>query len=67
MNRVNSKCCGDCSKCVMLANGEVDMIPCMVDQVFQSIQRMERRLAQMGNTSVSIASINETEDSNENE
>lgn len=39
--RVNGNCCGDCSKCALLAENKVDMIPCMIDQVFQRVQKME--------------------------
>lgn len=39
--RVNGKCIGDCSKCQLLAAGEVDMIPCILDQIFQRLQRNE--------------------------
>ena len=45
MNRVNGICCGDCSKCTLLANGEVDMIPCILDQIFRRVQTNENEIA----------------------
>lgn len=42
MNRVAKACCGDCAKCALLANGEVDMIPCILDQILHRIIRLER-------------------------
>lgn len=45
MSRLQGKCGGDCSKCELLANGEVDMIPCVLDQIFQRVQRNERAIA----------------------
>lgn len=48
--RVEGKCIGDCSKCQLLANGEVDMIPCVLDQTFQRIRRMEKRIENLSET-----------------
>lgn len=45
MNRINGICCGDCSKCTLLANGEVDMIPCILDQIFRRVQTNETEIA----------------------
>lgn len=45
MNRVDGICCGDCSKCTLLANGEVDMIPCILDQIFRRVQTNESEIA----------------------
>ena len=45
MNRVDGICCGDCSKCTLLANGEVDMIPCILDQIFRRVQTNENEIA----------------------
>lgn len=36
--RVEGSCCGDCAKCQLLVNGEVDMIPCVLDQMFRRLQ-----------------------------
>lgn len=38
--RVEGRCVGDCAKCKLLENGEVDMLPCAVDQVFRRVQSM---------------------------
>ena len=45
MSRLQGTCKGDCSKCELLASGEVDMIPCVLDQIFQRVQRNERAMA----------------------
>lgn len=42
--RVEGKCIGDCSKCQLLANGEVDMIPCILDQIFSRTRKNEREI-----------------------
>lgn len=39
--RVNGRCCEDCSQCTLLQEGKVDMIPCLLDQVFQRLKRLE--------------------------
>lgn len=41
MNRIDKGCCGDCAKCTLLANGEVDMVPCALDQILRRVQRLE--------------------------
>lgn len=41
MSRVKGTCMGDCSNCPLLENGEVDMIPCILDQIFRRIQRQD--------------------------
>ena len=43
--RVEGKCIGDCSKCQLLANGEVDMIPCILDQIFIRTRKIEKENA----------------------
>lgn len=45
MSRLQGTCKGDCSECELLANGEVDMIPCVLDQIFQRLQKNERMLS----------------------
>lgn len=40
--RLNETCCGDCSQCELIKSGNVDMIPCVLDQIFQRLQRMEK-------------------------
>ena len=47
MSRLKGTCKGDCSRCELLAGGEVDMIPCVLDQIFQRLQRSEKAIAQM--------------------
>lgn len=47
MSRLQGTCKGDCSKCDLLANGEVDMMPCVMDQMFQRVQKNERMLAEI--------------------
>lgn len=42
MNRVDKTCCGDCAKCALLAGGQVDMIPCALDQILRRVMRLER-------------------------
>lgn len=45
MARIGKACPGDCSKCEMLLDGEVDMIPCILDQIFQG-QKKARSIQQ---------------------
>lgn len=44
MNRVEQACPGDCAKCQLLADNKVDMIPCVLDQLFRRIQRIENSI-----------------------
>lgn len=44
MNRVKGTCVGDCSKCELLLTGEVDMIPCILDQIFRRVQKNEKEM-----------------------
>lgn len=55
--RVEGKCCGDCSRCDLLAEGKVDMIPCAIDQIFQRVQKIENKIL---NKEVNIAESSET-------
>lgn len=41
MKRIGKACCGDCAECQLLANGEVEMTPCILDQMFRRLQRLE--------------------------
>lgn len=41
MNRLTTPCCGDCSACKLLANGEVEMVTCVLDQLFRKVQKLE--------------------------
>ena len=42
MNRVDKECCGDCARCELLSNGEVDMVPCALDQLLRRVIKLER-------------------------
>lgn len=55
--RIEGKCCGDCGKCQLLANGQVDMIPCVLDQIFQRVQRLEQRIDNKGKKKANIADM----------
>lgn len=44
MARLEGKCPGDCTKCRLLEEGQVQMEICMLDQVFQRTQRNEEKL-----------------------
>ena len=47
MNRINKECCGDCAKCQLLASGEVEMLPCAIDQIFKRVQMQGEALARL--------------------
>lgn len=42
--RLEKICIGDCSTCELLRAGEVDMIPCILDQSFQRIRKLEKTI-----------------------
>ena len=44
MARLQGKCPGDCTKCRLLEEGQVQMEICMLDQVFQKTRRNEEKL-----------------------
>lgn len=44
MARLQGKCPGDCTKCRLLEEGQVQMEVCMLDQVFQRTRRCEEKL-----------------------
>lgn len=79
MSRVKGVCKGDCGSCELLANGDVDMIPCVLDQIFQRVQKNERaieranaELAALSNSKCKVAfsgvePINEIEDVQEDD
>lgn len=68
--RVEGKCIGDCSKCQLLADGEVDMIPCILDQIFARTRKSEREIAEIrkmlqqegAKNNISIASAEEQDE-----
>ena len=41
------KCIGDCAKCELAQSGQVDMIPCAIDQMIQRVQRMEKQIEKL--------------------
>ena len=55
--RVEGKCCGNCEVCQLLANGQVDMIPCVLDQIFQRLQRLEQISINKGKKRTNIAEL----------
>jgi hypothetical protein len=57
MERLTNKCPGDCSRCDMLAAGQVDMVPCILDQMFTRIQRIEASMTTTTQTEQRLASV----------
>lgn len=55
--RVEGKCCGNCEVCQLLENGQVDMIPCVLDQIFQRLQRLEQMNINKGKKRTNIAEL----------
>lgn len=68
--RVEGKCIGDCSKCQLLADGEVDMIPCILDQIFARVKKqgaeleeIKKKIVEKSNaTEIQLAGIEEEEE-----
>lgn len=50
--RTEGKCCGDCGSCSLEADGQVDMVPCVLDQIFQRLQRMEQAIQRIEQASI---------------
>lgn len=44
MERLTQPCPGDCSRCPMLAEGLVDMVPCALDQLMQRTAQQAEQL-----------------------
>jgi hypothetical protein len=42
MSRLEMKCPEDCARCTLLTEGKVDMIPCVLDQIFTRVRRTEK-------------------------
>ncbi len=69
MARVEGKCIGDCSKCELLSAGEVDMIPCILDQIFARVKKQGAELEEIKKkivekstaTEIQLAGIEEEE------
>ena len=55
MERLTGKCPGDCSRCELLASGSVDMVPCILDQIFARTQRIEAQLSKSTDTTLRLA------------
>lgn len=53
-SRINKKCPGDCTNCELLNSGEVEMIPCMMDQIFQLSLVNQKTINQMSETISSL-------------
>ena len=47
MSRISKQCPGDCSKCDLLISGEVDMVPCVLDQIFQHVRRQDKEISEL--------------------
>lgn len=47
MERIEGKCIGDCSRCELLAAGEVDMVPCILDQIFARVRKQGAEIAEI--------------------
>lgn len=69
MARLEGKCPGDCTKCRLLEEGQVQMEICMLDQVFQRTRRNEEKLElilnKLNTSPKSAALVRETPEPNE--
>lgn len=71
MARINDVCPGNCATCGLLAAGRVEMIPCLLDQVFQTLKRQGKEIEELKDmvneipqevaTEVNLAALNEEE------
>ena len=50
MTRLEYKCIEDCSNCELLKDGKVDMIPCLLDQMFQKTKKLEKKISELKDT-----------------
>jgi hypothetical protein len=58
--RIKEECKGNCGNCELLQSGQVDMVPCVLDQIFGRVQRMERRITELDSAKdYKIATYNE--------
>lgn len=55
MERLTGKCPGDCSQCELLATSRVDMVPCILDQIFIRIQRLETLATKPADNAIRLA------------
>ena len=65
MNRIDKACCGDCAQCQLLADGAVDMVPCILDQLFRKVQNIER-IINNGKPSALASTATEKKPTNKN-
>lgn len=56
MERLSFVCPGDCSSCELLQSGKVEMIPCLLDQIFQSQRKKDATLIEISNRLDSLES-----------
>lgn len=47
MARIEDVCPGNCADCALLRAGKVEMIPCLLDQVFQTLKRQGKEIAEL--------------------
>ncbi len=54
MSRIDKACCGDCAQCALLADGVVEMVPCVLDQIFkrqellgEAVRRLSESVARL--------------------
>lgn len=72
MARIQEVCCGDCDSCHLRIEGKVDMIPCVLDQIFRKMQDCERRMSKIDEAvsgmrkEIQLAGIDKEEVNDEN-
>lgn len=47
MERLNDVCKGNCGDCALLRDGKVEMVPCVLDQMFQRMQKQGKELEEL--------------------
>ncbi len=47
MSRLDKQCPEDCARCELLESGQVQMVPCLLDQIAARQRRMERTMGEM--------------------
>lgn len=47
MARIDDVCPGNCATCGLLQAGRVEMVPCLLDQVFQTLKRQGKEIAEL--------------------
>lgn len=72
MARIQEICCGDCDSCKLRLEGRVDMVPCVLDQIFRKMQDFERRVDEIQKAiagmqkEVQLAGVEKEENPDEN-